>query len=492
MDILLLLHIAQHIVATFYIYTCPYTKVEESFNLQAIHDILYHRGNLSKYDHHEFPGVVPRTFIGPSVVALSSFPFVRIATAFGFEKIASQYIIRFTLSVFFLFGMKRFQEAVRHVYGRTAVLYLVLLNMSQFHLLYYSSRPLPNIFACAIVFHALSAWMTNQPRKFIQISAFVILVFRSELCLLLGLCLAVSYIRQELGLKFILFNSVTAVSIFLPVTVCIDSFFWGRWVWPEGAVFWFNTVLNKSGEWGASPFPWYFYSALPRLLLTSYMILPFGFYFSARKSVILLLPAFGFVFLMSFLPHKESRFIIYTVSLFNAVSASVYSSLHVHGLKYFKAKLGYLVVLSFLLCNFLATMFFFIASRSNYPGGEALAALHNTIPCNGSNVHVHIGNDAAQTGASRFGEMCDNWIYTKTENIKSDDPQMLLFTHVIVEATPKYMNYIHNGTHKILTKITSFHKIVIQFYKLGTINIPYLSPRYETRMYVLQRVNATG
>ena len=67
-----------------HLWISPYTKVEESFNIQAVHDILTfgiptHDVNQTlkaQYDHMTFSGAVPRTFIGALALAGLSKPFL--------------------------------------------------------------------------------------------------------------------------------------------------------------------------------------------------------------------------------------------------------------------------------------------------------------------------------------------------------------------------------------------------------------------------------
>ncbi|CAF1645158.1 unnamed protein product, partial [Didymodactylos carnosus] len=103
--------------STVHLFLCPYTKVEESFNLQAIHDILYHRFNISSYDHLEFPGVVPRTFLGPIVVSCLSFPFTIFFPSTSFSLLYMQYIVRLILGLLVALSLTNFYISLKRHCG---------------------------------------------------------------------------------------------------------------------------------------------------------------------------------------------------------------------------------------------------------------------------------------------------------------------------------------------------------------------------------------
>lgn len=219
---LLLLACAVHLVV------CPFTKVEESFNLQAIHDIIYHRTNISSYDHLEFPGVVPRSFIGPLMVALFAGPWVAASSVMGLEKIVAQFIVRAVLGSMVALAFREFSRAVQKEFGPVMTNWLTLLTVSQFHFVFYMSRPLPNTFALIFVLLAYSYWLEQRHLALILASGVAVLVFRAELASLLGIIILMEIFSGRLSIVNLFKWGVPAALAILGKDTRFVSF---KWEW---------------------------------------------------------------------------------------------------------------------------------------------------------------------------------------------------------------------------------------------------------------------
>lgn len=470
-------------MALVHLVVAPYTKVEESFNLQACHDLLYHGIHLSQYDHLEFPGVVPRTFVGPLVVSAIAYPIVAIIKLLGLSKFLAQYIVRGVLGLLVILAWRRFRKQLQESFGPSVTFWFTLITASQFHFMYYLSRPLPNTFALAIALLTFSYWLEQRHGPLIWTSGVAVLIFRSELCLLLGPMLLLDLTTRRLLTVPFLKYAIPAGLLCLVTTLTIDSFFWKRLLWPEGEVFWFNTYKNQSHNYGTSPFLWYWYSALPRALGLSILLVPLGIALDKRLQV-LVTPAFIFVAAYSILPHKELRFIIYVFPILNVAAARACHFLWEGRDKSTSRQLLAVGSALHLVGNVVFTTFLLTISANNYPGGVAVQKLHQIVPQD-VNVSVHIDNFSAQTGVSRFTQLHDHWRYNKTEHLKAGGPELRSFTHLLVEGKSKYSyNLKHYTTsHQILTSVESFSHLSFNYQQFPPVKV-----RVKPSIFVLKNL----
>ncbi|GFN79851.1 mannosyltransferase [Plakobranchus ocellatus] len=465
--------------------------------MQAFHDVLNHGLEIDKYDHLEFPGVVPRTFIGPLAIAAMSSPFVLLCNVTGASKMAQQYIARATLGLATAVSFIVFCRAVESGFGGNVKKWLILMSITQFHFMFYMSRPLPNVLALSIVLLALSSWLYQKHRTFIWLSGASIIIFRFDLIMFLGLIAFKELAVGRVGPLRFAFTTIIAGICLLGLTVLVDSYFWRRWLWPEGEVMWFNTVLNKSSEWGVSfifsrfcsielaitvkinldqtsPFLWYFYSVLPRALGATLVLVPIGVYLM-RHVTVLLWPALGYVLLFSLLPHKELRFIIYTFPVFNTVAACALAMLWQNKEKSFLRKLLALGSSCLILGNVVITSGFLVVAHNNYPGGAAIKELHR-LEADAKDVHVHIDVFTAQTGVTRFGQLRQDWVYNKTENLPPGGLEMQQYTHLLIGQPPSQAPDVldtYNSTHSVLARIPAFSGISVDKTKFPPVRVHF-------------------
>ena len=160
-------------VAAAHVFLAPYAKVEESFNLQATHDVMYHGWDLSAYDHHAFPGVVPRTFIGAIALAAVARPlqaalvFLRVLDSDEARgtKMGAQIAARLALAAATVAALGRMRRVLRDAFGEAVGVAFALIVASQFHLTFYASRTLPNTFALVLTTLAAADWIDARARR---------------------------------------------------------------------------------------------------------------------------------------------------------------------------------------------------------------------------------------------------------------------------------------------------------------------------------------
>ena len=147
--------------------------------MQAMHDLFYHGTNLSQvggldeeksdlrvflqYDHNEFPGVVPRTFTGATIVTALATPALALMRRIDAPKycglivgVLNDFIIalllpcttvRATLAFLVWMAWRRLYNALAQILGKATATWMAILTLTQFHFAFYASRPLSNTFA---------------------------------------------------------------------------------------------------------------------------------------------------------------------------------------------------------------------------------------------------------------------------------------------------------------------------------------------------------
>lgn len=475
LDVLFIAAIAYHLALA------PYTKVEESFNIQVIHDIInygvYPPEQIELYDHKQFPGAVPRTFVGSLLiggivkgidVAYSMLKGKLLAQSEDGNQLVAQYAARGVLGVANFLGLRYLRESLSKVAfcernskvkGAIGVFY-TLFMLVQFHVPYYATRTLPNFIALPFVTFAFGKLVKGDMSGLTWLS-FTACIFRVEIGVFAAtISFVSSLIYGQSDIRINTFLLAVGAIVGVMVSVTVDSYFWGEWLWPEFESFRFNILHGKSVEWGVEPYGAYFKKYLlnffrpPHVLLLAVLGLlvdpandgtptevtednKLVVTHPARNSLrVLSLSSILYIAFMSRQPHKEWRFIVYVVPILTLQAANGMANITRKLPVLFAHKLLFFIMLASVGVSIIYTSMMSYASSFNYPGGEAVTFLDNYLLQNraGDSVLVHMDVASCMSGVTKFTELhALNIQYDKTEEIEEVSRLWNNFTHLITE-----------------------------------------------------------
>lgn len=314
----LLCYLCLPIVSLHFLLENQYVGVEERFIINTAYDFAYDTPH-NEFQHIKNPHVVPRTIIPSLILAAISKPLIWL----GVENLTIQLILRAIVGLQGVLGYYFLAHAIGREYGKNAKRGFLLLCTVQYKLVYNISRTYPNILAQNILLFMWGYMVKGEYLAAIKITCYIAVILRSEVALFLfPLCLGYLLFYKGNVLKLLRTGIIHCFTA-LFITVIPDSIFWRNWgriVWPELTAFVFNVVDGNSIYWGEREFLYYF-QRLPNILgiyfIPMVLFLGLGLLRHRKKMIFPFMAAIFYILIYSFLPHKEERFITYTVPVLN-------------------------------------------------------------------------------------------------------------------------------------------------------------------------------
>lgn len=367
--------------------------------------------------------------------------------------------VRAVLGLFTSFALLSYAKGLQRAFGRPVGYWYLLFQASQFHVMYYASRPLANTLPFAISTWALHLLLPepdaspDRDRRRCQTALALLtiagVIFRAELALFLATHTLYLLLARRICIRDTITAGIAGLAVGLTATVAVDSYFYQQFpLWPELTAFVFNVIEGESSAWGVSPWWYYFASAVPRLLLNPFTYLvciPAALIYVRTPALSLITPSVGFIAIYSFLPHKEWRFIVYAIPPLTAAAAVGAGYFWTHRAKSptFRLLSTTIFPLSVLVTLGVSLTIFLIPSVANYPGGQALRALQQQADGSRPHISVQLSNLACQTGATLFMSRPRSlggttWTFDKSDTIpphrrSSSIPSRSLFDYLIGE-----------------------------------------------------------
>ncbi|KDN40872.1 glycosyltransferase family 22 protein [Tilletiaria anomala UBC 951] len=574
----------------------PYTKIEEHFVLNAVHDnlawgLLDGEQVRKHFEFFVFPDPVPHSFLGVQALSIAVYPFAVLGRWSGLIRSSAdvQITVRLVLGLLNAAAVFYFSEVVRQLGespedepkrlskgtsesprrqdGSFARNLFLLLHGLQFNFLFWAGRTThnslvlgPTLVALRWILISNKPWQGSSPSA---VAGFTLLTFCTAIlrCELVGVlapsCLwLIATNRAKFGDLFHagLISAVISVGLTtwfdkplwsgihnsssLPyVPYSVNQLISANFI-PEFEAFSFNILQGKSAAWGTMSRTFYFTSALPKALSISIVLVPIGMalmfrlwssyedYVAVKKlesvTGLLVIPLFH-TCLLSLVSHKEWRFIIYTVPCFNAFSALALGQIwgSTFATSAFSAWIMRLGTLAVLCGTALHASIATLASHYNYPGGMAMARLHDALDGKiETNVLVHSTVDATMSGSTRFqlkylqrptagalgvpslpsafpftssASAGVAWEYDRREDLSSSNAtQWLGFTHVI-DATPN-CSFLASDTkagphlfHALLPPVQALSQVEFKYPQLHSDPRELVKVTLADRMWICER-----